>query len=370
MRRLAVLILAMFALMCWGAAAEGAPEMAEDVDLSALQEIADNADAGIDLKETLLRLASGEYRGGTADLLKEFSGMLLAGFRAAVGMLAGIVAPALIGAVAAQVLQDSPGSDAAQYVCRLCCAGVMSKAFFERIGVAKQMISTLAELSEGIFPILTGLLATVGAANEAAMMTPVAAAFGELSSSVAAEWGTRLATVAAGLAVAGNINPSLSFKRLFGLVRGIVSFAAGAAMTAFMALLSVQGTLGAGYDGFAMRTARLAVDSAIPMIGGDVADAMDGLVASALLVKNAVGATGMLLVVSLCLRPAAELLANCIALRLAAAMLEPAADPRLVRMTDQFSKAMEMLLVVCVSVAMLLLIMLGAGIRAAGGGAA
>ena len=50
--------------------------------------------------------------------------------------------------------------------------------------------------------------------------------------------------------------------------------------------------LSTGYDSAAVRTARYAVDNLLPVVGGEVANTMDALVSSVLLVKNAAGAVG------------------------------------------------------------------------------
>lgn len=369
MRRVLALISVLLALVVQGACAEGkgVEEIVNGMEFGEIQEFADSADEKISVRETVLKLASGEFSQDIESALAEVKNALLSGLRDAVGMLSGIVAPAMISAVAVQMLGGSPGATAAQYVCRLSCAAVLTGAFFRRMDVAGALIRNLAGLSDAVFPLLTGLLSATGASSAAAMLSPAAALFAEGISKAAAGWGMRLAAVAAGLAVAGNLNANLSLKRLFSLTRGVVNFSAGAAMTVFLALLSVQGTLAAGYDNLSVRTARYAVDSIIPVIGGEVADTLDALISSTLLVKSALGVTGMLITLSICVRPVAALLATTLAMRLASAAMEPVADPFLTRMTEQFARAAEMLLVVCVTVVMMLLLMLGATVRAGGG---
>ena len=75
-------------------------------------------------------------------------------------------------------------------------------------------------------------------------------------------------------------------------MRSVVNWGAGVLMTGFLGLSAVRALLSAGYDSAAVRAARYAVDNLCP-VGGEVANTMDALVSSVLLVKNAAGATGL-----------------------------------------------------------------------------
>ena len=108
-----------------------------------------------------------------------------------------------------------------------------------------------------------------------------------------------------------------------------------------------------------MRTARYAVDNLLPVVGGEVANTMDALVSSVLLVKNAAGATGLIALLVLCARPLFALVAALFALRLASALLEPVAEEGLIALAERFSQVAAMLLVICASAAVILTLLLG-----------
>ena len=78
--------------------------------------------------------------------------------------------------------------------------------------------------------------------------------------------------------------------------------------------------------------------------GGDIADAMDGMAASASLVRGAAGVTGVIVMLSVCLRPVIRLTLGLLVCRLAAALSEPVADGPLKSCAERLGKATGLLL--------------------------
>src|SRR5699024_5668079 len=154
--------------------------------------------------------------------------------------------------------------------------------------------------------------------------------------------------------------------KLFKLLRTLCNWLMGAWLTAFLAVVSVQGLLGAGYDSAAVRTAQYAVDNLMPVVGGDVADTMDALIGSAQLVKNAAGVTGLCLLLLVCVRPLLAILAPLLASRLAAAMIEPVEDGPVARLIDRFGDVLSMLLVVVVASCVMAMVLIGATLASGG----
>ena len=74
--------------------------------------------------------------------------------------------------------------------------------------------------------------------------------------------------------------------------------------------------------------AKFAVSSYVPILGGYLSDGFDLLTASLVLVKNAVGVTGVAVLAAVVLFPLLQLAAFILGLRLTAAITEPIGDTR------------------------------------------
>ena len=93
----------------------------------------------------------------------------------------------------------------------------------------------------------------------------------------------------------------------------------------------------AAADGVGLRTAKYAVDHFVPVVGGMFADTMDTLVGASLLIKNALGLTGLLLLLFTAAGPLLQTLSAVILYRACAALLEPVADGEICACIQDFS---------------------------------
>jgi stage III sporulation protein AE len=115
--------------------------------------------------------------------------------------------------------------------------------------------------------------------------------------------------------------------------------------------MAVQGMGAAAFDGVTLRTAKYAVDNFVPIVGGMMADTMDTIIACALLVKNALGITGLALLAAACVAPMVKIIGCALVFKLCAAFVEPVADSALVDLMDDFSGVLVMLFTVLLAVA-------------------
>jgi len=101
-------------------------------------------------------------------------------------------------------------------------------------------------------------------------------------------------------------------------------------------------------DGVALRAAKFLAGSFIPVVGGMMADAVEVVVGGSLLVKNALGVLGLLVLFLMLAFPMAKILALVVIYRVATALLQPISDARLV---DALGTLADTLTVLMASVA-------------------
>ena len=348
------------------AAEEEAARIAGDLDVSGWQAYADGAGLEVDVKQMLLSLVQAQDGWDVQNALARLGDALRAQLRESTGLIALFAAPALLCALARQFAPQNGG--VLEWMSALVAAGALLAAFAQAFAQAGRAISLLSQCGEAISPLLIALLSAAGGGATAVMLTPMAALAGSLIGTVAGGGGLALCGCAAGVAAAGELSGHVRFSKLFTLLRSVCNGLMGALMTAFLGLMGVQGILGAGYDGAAVRTAQYAVDNLMPVVGGDVADTMGALIGSARLVKNAAGVTGLCLLLLVCVQPVLAILAPLLASRVAAAMVEPLADGPAARLIDRLGDVLSMLLVVVVSSCVIGLMLIGA-VLACGGAA-
>ena len=94
-------------------------------------------------------------------------------------------------------------------------------------------------------------------------------------------------------------------------------------------LMSAQGIVGASIDNVSIRSAKFALSSYVPILGGYLSDGFDIVLASGVLIKNALGLAGVMMLIAAVAGPVLKILVISLALRLAGGILEPVSDEKI-----------------------------------------
>lgn len=146
-----------------------------------------------------------------------------------------------------------------------------------------------------------------------------------------------LLSVMSGISSDGRLDGILNFTK-----KGI-SFVLKCCVTAISGIGLLQGMITPVIDSVSTGALQKLV-SVIPGIGGFVNTASDVVYGSAVLVKNAVGVAGILLLLLLCAMPLLKLLLLALSLKAAAAISGVVADARMSRCVEQVSEGSVLLL--------------------------
>ena len=127
-------------------------------------------------------------------------------------------------------------------------------------------------------------------------------------------------------------------------------------MLLFTGYLSLSGAFATSADGLALRMARSAIGTAIPVVGGIISDAADTILAGAGVLRQSVGVVGTLTVLAICVLPFLQLGIQYLLLKLAAFFAATVAPEPLVRLVSSLSTAFGLVLGMTGAAALLLLI--------------
>lgn len=344
---------------------ENTDKILDGLDVSGLQELQDETGGDLQVADLLGQLARGEMELSPQNLIDQAGRLFWNEFTGLWPLAAALTAPVLLWAVLRQFKGGQGGiSQAAGYVCYLITALALLTIFAEQIQRIKEAVDRVGRLTQNLFPILMTLLSATGGAGLSGMLSPGAAAASAILTQLVQGTAMTIISMAAILAVIGNLSPSLRLDGLFKLAKSCANWLLGCLMVAFLGIMSVQGMLGSAYDSASVETVRYAVDNLMPIVGGEVADTLDVLISNALLVKNAAGVTGLILLLQISLEPVLHLVAVMLMLRIISALTEPVAEGPVLSCMNQFSEVMRCLLVAIVCAAVLFMVLVGASLGA------
>lgn len=166
-----------------------------------------------------------------------------------------------------------------------------------------------------------------------------------------------LAVSVAVLTMVGSLSEELRVSRLCRLFRQAANWTLGFGFTVFIGVMSVQGMSAAALDGVSIRTAKYAIDNFVPIVGGMFSDTVDTLVGCSLVVHNAVGVFGLLLLLGALLVPLLRTMCTLFLYRAAAAVVEPVSNSPLCRTIGGYADVFSLLFIIQLSVGAMFLML-------------
>lgn len=315
---------------------------------------------GEDFQTLLLRLARGDMRLDAEALLRSIASRFLNALTASAWRLARLLIPAVFCGVM-QRLKASFSKDALgetlSAACFLLLAGSMAQDLGQHLLLARDAVARMADLMQALFPVLLTLLAAVGGTAGAAFFQPAVVAASGTMTALVRSVTLPLALAAGVTTILNHLSPRMRISRLSSLFHSGASWTLGVGFTVFISVTALQSLGAAAADGVSIRTAKYAVDHFVPVVGGMFADTMDTLVGASLLIKNALGLTGLLLLLSVAAVPMLQTLAAAMLYRAGAAVLEPLSDARSSACLQDFSEVLMLLFVIQLSVGAMFLLL-------------
>jgi len=271
----------------------------------------------------------------------------------------------IILAVIAAVLKTFQNSFAEQGISRLVnsivylvLVIVALNSFKVAISVGEQAIDDMVSVMQAILPLLLTLLVAVGNITSAALFQPITFLIVNLLSVLIKNITFPMLLFSAGLAVVNNISDNFNISGLAKLIREINVGLLGAFLTLFIGVLIVQGTAGAVGDGVTIRTAKYLSGAFVPVVGGIFADALDMVIGGSLLIKNALGILGVVIIFLFCSFSLLKIVALIFIYKFARAVIQPISDSRIVACLDDLSNSLIMVFAAVLSVSLMFFIML------------
>jgi stage III sporulation protein AE len=213
-------------------------------------------------------------------------------------------------------------------------------SFNVAIGYAKSAITSMIEFMFAIVPLLLTLLASMGNITSVAILHPLIVFMVNSVGTAIYLFVFPLLFFSAVLHIVSSLSDRYKVTQLANLLRSISLGALGIFVTIFLGTISVQGTTGAVRDGVTLRTAKYLAGNFVPVVGRLFSDATETVVGASLLVKNAIGLSGVVIIILLCAFPAIKILTLAFIYNLSAAIMQPLGDNPMIACLQTIGKSM------------------------------
>ena len=343
-------------------------EQLEDLDFSSLEDILSaltngqiNIFGGTSFVEKLQKLISGEFDNNQS----LWSSIISIFFENLLGLLpivSLIIAIALIGSML-QGLKPSNSGKSISNIIHFVTYGIIVvlvlSIVVKMVGLTTNTVQTIKAQMDAIFPILLTFLTTIGGTVSTSVYQPAMALLTGTIMNLFTYVLLPIFIFSVVFSIVSNLSNTVKLDKFTSFFNSSYKWLTGLIFTVFTAFISVQGITAGSIDGISIRTAKFAIKSYVPILGSYLSDGMGIILASSNLIKNAVGATGLFLLLATIISPLIELILFMLILKLVAGIIEPLGNKQIANFISSLSKSMVLLIALIIGVAFIYFITIG-----------
>ncbi|HWQ72249.1 MAG TPA: stage III sporulation protein AE [Desulfitobacteriaceae bacterium] len=236
-----------------------------------------------------------------------------------------------------------------QLLVYLVLMGIALASFKVAIDISKNAVDQMVGLMQVMFPVLLTLLLAMGNFTTAALFKPLVMGSLTFLATLLKTVVLPLFFLGAVLRLFNHITEQFKLSKLAGLLEFAGKISLGFVLTLFIGVMTVQGVTGGIADGVVLRAAKYSADM-IPVVGKFFKDAVELVVTSGLLLRNALGLIAILAIVIICLGPLIKILAMILTFRISAALVEPLGEKALADSLQDMATSLFYILVAVASI--------------------
>lgn len=289
------------------------------------------------------------------NIVSLFGKELIIALQTLVSILIIVVITSILKAIS-ENLENKGIAQITYYVQYILIVTMLFANFTDVINIAKETIFNLVGFMQNLIPILIALMISTGSIVSANIAQPIILFFITFMGNMINTAIIPFIIISTVLGVISNISDKIQISKLSKFFKSTVLWVLGIALTIFVGLLSLEGTLSSSIDGITAKTAKAAISNLVPVVGKALGDSIDTVLGSAVILKNAVGVVGIVVLISICIIPIIKLAVLSITYSISAALAQPIADKNVVKLLDQFSDTFKILLGIVFVVAAMFLI--------------
>ena len=224
--------------------------------------------------------------------------------------------------------------------------------FSDIVKVVKDTCNNLVGFMNILVPLLISLMIYTGSITTSGILEPIILFLVNIIQNIIIP----IVLIFTSLIVISKISDNVQIDKLSKFLKSGVVWFFGIVLTIFVGVVSLEGTLSSSVDGITAKTTKAVVSSAIPVVGKILGDAVDTVLGCGIILKNAVGVIGVIIVIGICIIPILKLGILTIAYKLMSAICEPIADKNIVDLLDQIGDVYKIFLAILCSVSVMLII--------------
>ncbi len=215
-------------------------------------------------------------------------------------------------------LENNSISKIIYYVQFILIVAIIMENFAQIIALIKETIVNMVGFINLLIPILTSLMVFTGSIATTSVLEPIIFFSVNIIADLIQNLLLPIVLVIASFCIISKISDKIQIYKLTKYLKSGVIWILGIVLTVFVSVISLEGNLASSVDGVSAKTTKAVVSSAIPIVGKILGDAVDSVLGCGIILKNAVGIVGVIIIVGICVVPILKLAITTIGYKLLA----------------------------------------------------
>jgi stage III sporulation protein AE len=242
--------------------------------------------------------------------------------------------------------------------CFLALCAIALGSFKLVLSIGQHTIDNMVSFMLGMLPQMMVLVAGLGNINTSVMLFPVlmttATAFANGIKNIVFP----LIIMSAILHLVNHMSDTVKVERLAKLFSQMATICLGFFLTIFVGMVTLRALYASVLDKVALRTTRFIADNTIPVVGKMVSDTVEVAAGYVVMLKQALGIFGVVIVFGIIIFPLLKIAAIAIIYRITAALVEPLGDAKTAAVLEIMSTHLLLMLASIAAVGLMFFIMI------------
>lgn len=282
---------------------------------------------------------------------KEF----VSGIRTLIAILGIIIIHSLLKTISDNLENDNI-SKMIYYVQYIAIVTIIMTNFSDIITSVKETVINLVSFMNALVPILISLMLYTGSITTSSLLEPIILFMINFIGNIIQNLLIPMTLIITSITIVSKISDKIQIEKISKFLKSGMVWILTILLTIFVGVLSLEGTLSSSIDGITAKTAKAIVSSAIPVVGKILGDAIDSVLGCGLILKNAVGFFGVIIIIGICILPIIKLAVLSMSYKLLAGVVEVIADEKIVKLIEQMGDIFKILLAILTSLSVMIII--------------
>ncbi len=275
--------------------------------------------------------------------------------KAIVSILAIIIIHSVLKSIS-ESLENDGISKLIYYVQYILIVTIIMANFSDIIKLVQDTTSNLLGFMNMLVPLLVTLMLYTGSITTSTVIEPIILFMVNFIGNMIQNLIIPLVLIFTSLVVISKISDRVQIDKLSKFLKSGIVWLLGIVLTIFVGVVSLEGTLSSSVDGITAKTSKAVVSSAIPVVGKILGDAVDTVLGCGVVLKNAVGLVGVIIIIGICIMPILKLTVLTASYKLLSALVQPIADKPITSLLEQIGDIFKIFLGILSAMSFMLII--------------